>query len=66
VLGYDLDPAGRRLVVNEEEAERVRAIFTLFEENLSLLLTLAEIERRGCRRVDRLALSSANTPDTHS
>src|SRR6266436_1279794 len=49
VLGYDVDPAGGRLIVNEEEAERVRAIFTLFEENRSVLLTLAEIERRGWR-----------------
>jgi site-specific DNA recombinase len=49
VLGYDVDPAGGRLVVNEEEAERVRAIFTLFEESHSVLLTLAEIERRGWR-----------------
>jgi site-specific DNA recombinase len=47
VLGYDVDPAGGRLVVNEEEAERVRAIFALFEERGSVLLTLAEIERRG-------------------
>ncbi len=31
VLGYDVDPGGGRLVVNEEEAERVRAIFALFE-----------------------------------
>ena len=49
VLGYDVDPGGGRLVVNEEEAERVRAIFALFEENRSVLLTLAEIERRGWR-----------------
>jgi len=33
VLGYDVDPGGGRLVVNEEEAERVRAIFALFEEH---------------------------------
>ena len=32
VLGYDVDAGGGRLVVNEEEAERVRAIFALFEE----------------------------------
>ena len=31
VLGYDVDAGGGRLVVNEEEAERVRAIFALFE-----------------------------------
>src|ERR1019366_7498050 len=49
VLGYDVDPAGGRLVVNEEEAERVRSIFALFEESRSVLLTLAEIERRGWR-----------------
>jgi site-specific DNA recombinase len=49
VLGYDVDPAGGRLVVNEEEAKRVRAIFALFEKHRSALLTLAEIERRGWR-----------------
>src|SRR5436190_22655886 len=47
VLGYDVDPGGRRLVVNEEEAERVRAIFALFEDQGSVRRTLAEIERRG-------------------
>ena len=46
VLGYDIDPGGGRLVVNEEEAERVRAIFALCEEHGSQG-TLAEIERRG-------------------
>ena len=49
VLGYDVDPGGGRLVVNEEEAERVRAIFALFEEHGSAVATLAEIERRGWR-----------------
>jgi site-specific DNA recombinase len=49
VLGYDVDPGGGRLVVNEEEAERVRAIFALFEEYGSARQTLAEIERRGWR-----------------
>lgn len=49
VLGYDVDPGGGRLVVNEEEAERVRAIFALFEEHGSVQRTLAEIERRGWR-----------------
>jgi site-specific DNA recombinase len=49
VLGYDVDPGGGRLVVNQEEAERVRAIFALFAENGSARLTLAEIERRGWR-----------------
>jgi site-specific DNA recombinase len=49
MLGYDIDPAGGRLLVNEEEAEQVRAIFALFEENRSILLTVAEIQRRGWR-----------------
>ena len=35
--------------MNEEEAERVRAIFALFEQHRSLLLTLMEFERRGWR-----------------
>jgi site-specific DNA recombinase len=49
VLGYDVDAGGGRLIVNEEEAERVRTIFALFEELRSARLTLAEIERRGWR-----------------
>jgi len=42
-------PGGGRLVVNEQEAERVRAIFARFEEMGSLQQTLPEIERRGWR-----------------
>lgn len=49
VLGYDVDPAGGRLIVNEQEADRVRAIFALFEQHGSLLPTLAEIGRRDWR-----------------
>ena len=49
VLGYEVDPGGGRLVVNEEEAKRVRAIFALFEKHRSARPTLAEIERRGWR-----------------
>jgi site-specific DNA recombinase len=47
VLGYDVDPGGGRLIVNEKEAQRVRAIFALFEKHGSVLMTLGEIERRG-------------------
>lgn len=47
VLGYDVDPKGGRLLVNEAEAERVREIFTLFEQYGSAIPTLTEIERRG-------------------
>src|ERR1022692_2129243 len=49
VLGYDVDPAGGRLVVNEAEAEQVRAIFAVFEETGSAVRALAEIDRRGWR-----------------
>ena len=33
VLGYDIDPRGGRLVVNPDEADRVRAIFDLYLEH---------------------------------
>src|SRR6185312_17212360 len=47
LLGYDLDPRGGRLLVNEEEAVRVRAIFSLYLEQQSLLPVVQELERRG-------------------
>jgi site-specific DNA recombinase len=47
ILGYDVDPQGFRLVVNAEEAERVRAIFRLYLEHESLLPVVQELERRG-------------------
>jgi site-specific DNA recombinase len=49
VLGYDVDPGGGRLVVNEAEAEQVRAIFALVQAKGSLALTLAEVQRWGWR-----------------
>jgi site-specific DNA recombinase len=49
VLGYDVDPATRRLVVNPDEAARVRAIFALYEENESLLPVVEDLARRGWR-----------------
>jgi site-specific DNA recombinase len=47
VLGYDVDPKGGRLIVNQAEAERVRTIFAVLEKQRSVVGTLAEIERRG-------------------
>jgi site-specific DNA recombinase len=47
VLGYDLDPRGRRLHVNDQEAERVRAIFALYLEHQALLPVVQELARRG-------------------
>jgi site-specific DNA recombinase len=47
LLGYDLDPRGGRLLVNDEEAQRVRAIFALYLEQQALLPLVQELERRG-------------------
>ena len=49
VLGYDIDRAGKCLIVNGQEAEQVRTIFALFEQHRSATLTLSEIDRRGWR-----------------
>ena len=46
VLGYDVDPAGGRLIVNEKEAKRVREIFRLSETYPSLLKVLSEVGAR--------------------
>jgi len=47
VLGYDVDPEGGRLLVNEDEAARVRAIFELYADRQSLIATVRECDRRG-------------------
>jgi len=47
VLGYDIDPNGYKLVVNPQEAERVRQIFALYLEHESPAPVLAELARRG-------------------
>jgi len=49
VLGYDVDRSGQspRLIVNREEAARVRAMFDLYIENGSLLPVVTELARRG-------------------
>jgi site-specific DNA recombinase len=43
VLGYDVDPAGGRLIVNEKEGRRVRDIFALFLQLGSLSAVVAEL-----------------------
>ncbi len=45
VLGYDVDPAGRRLIVNEREGRRVREIFALFAKHRSLSAVVTELAR---------------------
>src|SRR5262249_7479344 len=47
VLVYDLDPRGRRLHVNDEEATRVRVIFALSLDHQALLPVVQELARRG-------------------
>jgi site-specific DNA recombinase len=47
VLGYDVDAQGGRLVVNEDEAARVRAVFDLYLERQSLMATVTDLNRRG-------------------
>ena len=47
VLGYDVAPGGGRLVVNREEAERVRAIFALYVEHRSIEQVLAAVQARS-------------------
>jgi Resolvase, N terminal domain/Recombinase len=55
VLGYDVAPGGGRLVVNNEEAERVRAIFTLCLEYRSVEQVLAAVQTQGWRNKRRTA-----------
>lgn len=47
LLGYDLDPRGSKLLLNEDEAEKVRAIFGLYLERGSLLPVVQELETRA-------------------
>ena len=46
-LGYDVDVRGGRLVLNEDEARRVRAIYDLYLEHRSLIAVAREVNRRG-------------------
>jgi site-specific DNA recombinase len=47
ILGYDVAPEGGRLVVNADEAARVRAIFNLYLEHHALIPAVQEMARRG-------------------
>ena len=46
-LGYDVAPEGGRLLVNEDEAVKVRGIFEVYLEHQSLIATVQELARRG-------------------
>ncbi len=47
MLGYDVDPRGGRLVVNEAEAVKVRAIFEVYLARQSLIETVKQLDKRG-------------------
>jgi len=47
VLGYDVDPRGSKLVVNDDEAVRVRTIFDLYLQHQSLITVIRELDNRG-------------------
>lgn len=51
MLGYDLVamPGGSKLVVNEHEAARVRAIFELYHKEERIVPVLQELDRRDWR-----------------
>jgi site-specific DNA recombinase len=47
LLGYDVDPATKKLVVNADEAKQVQAVLELFIQHQSLQEVLVELDRRG-------------------
>jgi site-specific DNA recombinase len=47
ILGYDVDAQNGKLVVNEEEAALVRAIYGLYLRHETLALVVRELSRRG-------------------
>jgi len=65
VLGYDVDRSERspKLVVNSQEAARVRAIFELYEKVGSLLLVVDELEERGWKTKVWVTKSGKNRGD---
>ena len=47
ILGYDVDRTTKRLLINTEEAQRIREIFRLYLDHEKLLGVVAELGRRG-------------------
>jgi site-specific DNA recombinase len=67
VLGYDVDPRGGRLVVNEKEAQQVREMFALYRTHRSLAAIVAELGRRDWKtksRTSRRGLKQVGRPFT--
>jgi site-specific DNA recombinase len=49
ILGYNIDSESKRLVLNNAEAEHVRAIFRLYVEHERILAVVQELTKRGWR-----------------
>ncbi len=49
LLGYNVDPKGSKLVVNEDEARQVAAIFQLYLDYEGMLPVVEELAHRGWR-----------------
>ncbi|MGE4105511.1 MAG: recombinase family protein [Pirellulales bacterium] len=49
ILGYDVDHRIPELVVNEEEAQRVREVFAIYLQQRTLLATVHALAQRGWR-----------------
>jgi site-specific DNA recombinase len=49
LLGYDLDPVAGKLVVNPEEAERIREMFRLYLEGTPVTEIVRRFDQRGWR-----------------
>lgn len=47
ILGYDIDPRGSKLIVNELEAIRVNQIFELYLKHQAILPVVRELDTRG-------------------
>jgi site-specific DNA recombinase len=47
LLGYDLDPVAGKLVVNPEEAERIRGMFSLYLQGTSVTEIVQRFDKRG-------------------
>lgn len=48
-LGYDVDPVSRKLVINQDEAETVRCIFSMFANGYGYSAILEVLNKRGCK-----------------
>jgi site-specific DNA recombinase len=60
ILGYDVDPRGGRLLVNQAEAERVREIFSICARTETLAQAVREVNTRGLTTKDWISKAGAH------